>query len=135
MLNGTNSLWFDMHHSPSWSVWQTSTNHLNYIGKATNMGVEKKLFQKTVEVLSKVWNKTFIYRFPLDYICLPIGKKYVASSPDSVLKRKQSCYCLQNVKLQSTSYCLPFESNFAQSIRQRLFIISGNLKVLLLWNC
>ena len=97
-------------------------NHLDSSGKTINQELEEINFQKAAEIVSEVWEKTVIDGYPVDCRAVPVGNSHEPTEPDPVWVAKhcqQSRYCLQIVKCQDESCCLPFETSWLSIIPDR----------------
>ena len=85
-----------------------------------NHELEVKNFQKAMDVLSQVWEKTVIDGYLVYLRAVPVGRAYKPPNPDPIWVEIDPAW-VQIVKCQYQSYCLLFETNWLKTIPQ-LFI-------------
>jgi hypothetical protein len=97
-------------------------NHLDSSGKTIDLPLEIRNFYGTMDVLSEIWNKLFIDKYPV--YCKPVdmGCEFVPEPSDPIWNAKhvlQSRYGLQIVKCLDTQCCEPFQTNWLQVFPDR----------------
>ena len=78
-----------------------------------NHELEVENFQKAVDILSQVWEKTVIVGYLVYWWAVPVGKAYKPPNPDPVWVEIDPGW-VKIVKCQNKSCCSPFVSNGEQ---------------------
>ena len=98
--------------------WTLKANFTFSSWLIVNHELEVENFQKAVDVLSQVWEKTVIDGYLVYWRAVPVGKAYKPPNLDPVWVEIDPAW-VQIVKCQDKSCCSPFETNWLKTIPQR----------------